>query len=128
MKSYLFTIVVLFFTSMSFAQQANSQKATLNKMDIDGYTIKIIHQHDGSFGYLIYKGKEHFVRQLSNPFTNSFRGLQKKEDAFTTARWIVKNIIAKPAVPTAENREYLKLKLSMPLPKTLAEQLHVNIK
>lgn len=128
MKCKLLLLAALCFALSSMAQQATTQKSTPGKKVVDGYTIKIVKQHDGSFGYLIYKGKERFVKQLSNPYTNSFKGLQKREDAFATARWLVKNLIAKPAIPSAENRQYLQLRLGMPLPVKLAEQLHVNTK
>ena len=128
MKGKLIALLFCFISIQTNAQQVKSSVDKKNKWDVNGYTVKTVKNPDGSYGYLIYKGTERYVKQLSNPYAKSLRGLNKKEDAYKTAAWVVKNIIDIKKAPTSKNIEMTKIKLSMRLPQKLADKLGIDTK
>lgn len=124
----LFPLLFLMVASPCFAQQAPDPQKGKIKREVNGYTIRIVHNDQNTYGYLIYKDKEHFVKQLRNPYTQSTVGLKSTEDAFKTAEWIVKNIIDLPGALSPSKREYTMLKLRQRLPEAIATRLKVDIK
>lgn len=128
MKGKLLLILLILFSVSSVAQKAGPPELKGNKRMVNGYTIKTLRNADGSYGYIIYKSADRYVKQLRNPYTGDFTGLRKKEDVFKTAEWIVKNIIDVPGALSPVNKEYTMLKLRQPLPAGIAARLGINIK
>jgi hypothetical protein len=75
-----------------FAQRDEAVNPQKDKLEFEGYTIRILPVFGNTYGYDILKGKELVVHQMYNPFTNSPMGLSKKEDVYKVAKWQIKKL------------------------------------
>ncbi len=120
-------LVLIVLSVQSIAQKAATPTSNEKKHLVNGYTIKVLRNPDATYGYVIYKGTDRYVKQFRNPYTGSIAGLRKKEDVFRTAEWIVKNIIDLPGALSPSKKEYTMLKLRERLPVAIATRLKVDI-
>lgn len=65
-----------------------------NKLEYLGYTIQLLPAQPasgsaGSYGFDILKDNKPVVHQFQNPMPFSPSGVQKKEDAYKIAQWII---------------------------------------
>ena len=65
-----------------------------DKQEYQGYTIRLmpampIPQSMGSYGFDILKDNKPVVHQFQNPLPFSPKGIQKKEDAYKIAQWMI---------------------------------------
>ena len=80
----------------AFAQKlgsVNSQKDTFNplsdKKQFKGYLIRLNLNNQGQFAFDILKPHSPIVVQIQNPLAFSYKGIQKREDAYKIAQWII---------------------------------------
>ena len=62
-----------------------------DKLEYNGYSIRLIPTIDGYYGYDITKGGKMIVHQFQNPLPGS--GLSNREDAFAVAEWMTEQYI-----------------------------------
>jgi len=66
-----------------------------DKQEYQGYTIRLMPampdpETMGSYGFDILKDNKPVVHQLQNPLPFSPKGIQKKEDAYIVAQWMIR--------------------------------------
>ena len=66
-----------------------------DKQDYQGYTIRLMPalptpQSIGSYGFDILKDDKPVVHQFQNPVPTSPKGIQKKDDAYKIAQWMIR--------------------------------------
>ena len=94
---------------------------------MDGYTIRVVRNSGGTYGYLIRKGPDVLVRQARNPFTGSEVGLKKREDAMKTATWLVKTVLKKEQMLPRTKRLPASFLSAMPIPRAVAKGLGIAV-
>ena len=67
-----------------------------DKQEYQGYTIRLMPAMPvpgsmGSYGFDILINNKPVVHQFQNPLPFSHNGIQKKEDAYKIAQWIIQN-------------------------------------
>lgn len=83
-KKQLLFLIVLFILSLLLSASAIAQNRQepinhqKDKMDYQGYTIRLMPADGGGYGFAIFKEKQPFVHQGYNPFTMSPWGLAKR--------------------------------------------------
>jgi hypothetical protein len=75
-----------------FAQRGEPVNPQKDKLEFQGYTIRVIPADFGTYGYDIFEGKTILVHQERNPFTLSPVGLRKKEDVYKVAKWQIQQL------------------------------------
>jgi len=103
MKKLCFVIFLQIAVITLFAQRHDLFKipktghiiTTKNMLEYEGYIINLIPAmpgsgHIASYGFDILKGNKQLVHQPHNPLPFSPRGVQKKEDAYKIAEWIIR--------------------------------------
>ena len=106
MKKICFLITLQIAVTTLFAQKHepfNLQKHALvdaakDTQKYQGYTIRLIPvmhrwQKTGSYGFDIIKENKAQVHQFPNPLPYLPGGVQKKEDAYKIAQWIIKEYL-----------------------------------
>ena len=78
--------------SVQRPEPVNSMK---DKQEYQGYTIRLINAmpmtgSTGSYGFDILKDNKPVVHQFQNPLPFSPKGVQKKDDAYKIAQWIIR--------------------------------------
>src|ERR1700686_3540142 len=66
-----------------------------DKQEYQGYTIRLVPAmpipgNMGSYGFDILKDNKPVVHQFQNPLPSSPKGIQKKDDAYKIAEWIIR--------------------------------------
>ena len=66
-----------------------------DKQEYQGYTIRLMNAMPmtgsmGSYGFDILKDNKPVVHQFQNPLPFSPKGVQKKDDAYKIAQWIIR--------------------------------------
>jgi hypothetical protein len=96
MKIVFLFIMLQLAAGAVFAQKlnaVNSQKDTFNpfldKREYKGYLIKLKISGQSQFGFDILKTHSPQIIQIQNPLAFSSKGVQKKEDAYKIAQWII---------------------------------------
>src|SRR3954452_25454888 len=100
MKKMTIAIGLLLFATATLAQRHEPINPQKDKLEFEGYTIRLMPAMGGTYGYYITKGKELVGHQGYNPFTNSPMGLCNKEDVYKLAKWQINQLKAAKS-PTA---------------------------
>ncbi len=66
-----------------------------DKQDYQGYAIRLlpalpVAESRGNYGFDILKDNKPVVHQLKNPMPFAPKGIQKKEDAYKIAQWMIR--------------------------------------
>lgn len=94
MKKFTFFIWAVCLSFSLAAQQYEPVKPASDKLDYQGYTIRLMPSRDGAYGYSILKGNAVVAHQLHNPFSMAPVGLRRKEDVYKVARWQIEQLQA----------------------------------
>jgi hypothetical protein len=97
MKKFLLLTIVLSAAISISAQTSDSLRSArpdhiniLNeKSEYLGYTIKLIPGTTGKYGFDISHVESAALHRFQNPLAFSQKGIQKKEDAYKIAQWII---------------------------------------
>ena len=68
-----------------------------DKLEYQGFTIRLVPSLDGYFGYQILKGRQ--VLKLQDQSSTPHEYLEKREDAFKAAKWMVDQYVATGHMP-----------------------------
>src|SRR5437763_1983584 len=124
MKTITITIGLLLFAMATLAQTHEPVNPQKDKLDFEGYTIRLMPAMGGTYGYYIVKGKELVVYQGYNPFTNSPMGLSNKEDVYKLAKWQISQL-QQGKSPVSSESPAVQGK-DIKLPPALAQQLQLQ--
>src|SRR4051794_22957953 len=94
MNTITIAIGLLLFAIATLAQTHEPVNPQKDKLDFEGYTIRLLPAMGGTYGYYIVKEKELVVHQGYNPFTLSPFGLSTKEDVYKIAKWQINQLKA----------------------------------
>jgi len=97
MKKNLLILVLQAATLSIYAQKIDSnsivRKAPVidlhNTRDYSGFTIKLISKNPACYSFDILTGKKTLAHHFQNPLPFSPKGVQKKEDAYKIAQWMI---------------------------------------
>ena len=123
MKKITIVIGLLLFAMATLAQihePVNSQK---DKVDFEGYTIRLLPAMGGTYGYYITKERELVIHQGYNPFTHSPMGLSNKEDVYKVAKWQINQLKAGKSPVSGDPAVQGK---DIKLPPALTQQLQLQ--
>jgi hypothetical protein len=133
----------LFFAPMQHSQAQNKKPVNpqKDKVEFNGYTIKLLPTIGGNYGYNVLKGTQLVIHQSYNPFTMSPAGLQKKEDAYKVAKWQITHLKSHNNLSARNNKPDFRNKASIQaansgnnaiinerLAKNVATELNINLK
>src|SRR3954452_21828888 len=121
MKKITIAISLLLFATITLAQRGEPVNPQTDKLDFEGYTIRLMPAMGGTYGYYITKEKQLVVHQGYNPFTLSPFGLSNKEDVYKVAKWQINQLKAGKS-PTSFGSTAIQ-KRDMKLPPALEQQL-----
>jgi hypothetical protein len=124
MKTITIAIGLLLFAMVTLAQTHEPVNPQKDKLDFEGYTIRLMPAMGGTYGYYIVKGKELVVHQGYNPFTNSPMGLSNKEDVYKVAKWQI-NQLQQGKSPTSLESPAMQGR-DIKLPPALEQQLRLQ--
>src|SRR3954452_15031054 len=124
MKNITIIISLLLFATVTLAQRYETINPQKDKLEFEGYTIRLMPAMGGTYGYYITKGKELVVHQGYNPFTLSPFGLSNKEDVYKVAKWQI-NQLQQGKSPTSLGSPAIQGR-DMKLPPALAQQLQLQ--
>src|SRR3954449_10687615 len=124
MKRITIILGLLLFRIATQAQNHEPVNPQKDKLDFEGYTIRLLPAMGGTYGYYIVKGKELVVHQGYNPFTLSPLGLSNKEDVYKVAKWQINQLKAGKS-PTSFGSTAIQ-KRDMKLPPALEQQLQLQ--
>src|SRR4051794_776290 len=124
MKKITIAVGLLLFAIATLAQRHEPVNPQKDKLDFEGYTIRLMPAMGGTYGYYITKGKELVVHQGYNPFTNSPMGLNNKEDVYKVAKWQINQIKAGKS-PTSLESPAMQGR-DIKLPPALEQQLQLQ--
>lgn len=144
MRKILFiTIFMLINTAYTYAQQHEPVDPQKDKIEFQGYTIKLNPGESGGYGYDIFLGNTLVVHQGKNPFTMAPVGLEKKQDVYKVAKWQIQelkkeNIDQLPGAPPQSQltpgKPDMQSPLSrrghqsnQPIPRKVAQELNIQI-
>ncbi|ADB39906.1 hypothetical protein [Spirosoma linguale] len=117
MKKISFLIYAVGLSFTLAAQQYEPVNPAKDKLDYQGYTIRLMPGRDGSYGYSILKGKAVVAHQMHNPVSMAPVGLRRKEDVYKVARWQIEQ------VQTGKSGADIFAK---PLPTRVAQELQIK--
>jgi hypothetical protein len=97
MKKILLILVLQAATLIIYAQKIDSnsivRKAAVidlhNSRDYSGFTIKLIPKNPSCYSFDIFTGTKTLAHHFQNPLPFSPKGVQKREDAYKIAQWII---------------------------------------
>ena len=97
MKYLLIVLILLVGRGFAYGQSADSlsarrmQAASLvkEKRSFDGYLVRLKPGTNGDIRFDILQNNHPVDHDFTNPVPFSHRGIQKKEDAFKIAQWII---------------------------------------
>jgi hypothetical protein len=124
MKKITTVIGLLLIAMTTLAQRQEPVNLQKDKLDFEGYTIRLMPAMGGNYGYYITKGKELVVHQGYNPFTSSPMGLNNKDDVYKVAKWQI-NQLQQGKSPTSLGSPAIQGK-DIKLPSALAQQLQLQ--
>ena len=124
MKKITIAIGLLLLAIATLAQRGAPVNPQKDKLDFEGYTIRLLPAMGGTYGYYIVKGKELVVHQGYNPFTLSPMGLSNKEDVYKLAKWQINQLKAGKS-PTSLESPAIQGK-DIKLPPALEQQLQLQ--
>jgi hypothetical protein len=124
MKTVTIIIGLLLIAMTTLAQTHEPVNPQKDKLEFEGYTIRLLPAMGGTYGYYITKGKELVVHQGYNPFTSSPMGLNNKEDVYKVAKWQINQLKAGKS-PTSLESPAIQGK-DIKLPPVLAQQLQLQ--
>jgi len=124
MKTITIAIGLLMFAMTTQAQTHESVNPQKDKLDFEGYIIRLLPAMGGTYGYYITKGKELVVHQGYNPFTSSPMGLSNKEDVYKVAKWQI-NQLQQGKSPTSSESPSIQGR-DIKLPPALEQQLQLQ--
>jgi hypothetical protein len=120
-----------------FAQTGDPVDPQKDKIEFEGYTIRLTPASGGTYGYDIFKGNTLVVHQSMNPFTMEPRGLRKKEDAYKVARWQVQQLnkennqppgfMPPGQTPRRPSAVSTRPRFNQPIPKKVAGELNIKL-
>src|SRR4051812_7117199 len=114
MKKITTVIGLLLIAMTTLAQRQEPVNLQKDKLDFEGYTIRLMPAMGGTYGYYITKGKELVVHQGYNPFTNSPMGLSNNEDVFKLAKWQISQLQAGKSPTSLESPAVQRKDLKLP--------------
>lgn len=139
MKNLYFSICIWLLSSCYVNAQINEPVNTKkDKVDYQGYSIRLLPAVGGTYGYNILKGKELIVHQAYNPFTMSPIGLRKKNDVYKVAKWQInqlkgQKLLQKKSTPDAGVMSHSPAFhvhstaiINQPIPKSVAAALRIS--
>jgi len=91
MKKLHLLLIAFMISGTLIAQKSDSTDFPKNKLEFEGYTIKLIPSEEG-YGFEISKKTITLMYQPLNPFNGSSKGLKKKEDVVKIAKWIINQV------------------------------------
>lgn len=118
MKKINLAASLLLLSMAAWAQRGEPVNHQKDQQIYQGYTISLLPAMSGTYGYKIVKGKELIAIQMRNPFTGAPDGLNRKEDAFKTAQWQIRQLVAGKT-----GKQGISLTQDMHLPAPLLQQL-----
>jgi Domain of unknown function (DUF4907) len=124
MKKISIVVGLLLFAMATLAQTQAPVNPRKDKLDFEGYTIRLLPAMGGTYGYDILKGKERIVHQGYNPFTSSPFGLSNKEDVYKLAKWQINQLKAGKS-PTSLESPAIQGR-DIKLPPALEQQLQLQ--
>src|SRR3954469_16625914 len=124
MKTITIAVGLLLFAMTTLAQKHEPVNPQKDKLDFEGYTIRLMPAMGGTYGYYITKGKELVVHQGYNPFTHSPMGLSNKEDVYKVAKWQINQLKAGKS-PTSLESPAIQGR-DMKLPPALEQKLQLQ--
>jgi hypothetical protein len=118
-----------------FAQTGDPVDPKNDKIEFEGYTIRLIPAMGGTYGYDILKGNSLVVHQSMNPFTMEPMGLRKKNDAYKVARWQVQQLkeqnpqgFSPPGhAPRRPSPATVQPRFNQSIPKKVAGELNIKL-
>ncbi|GAB3021531.1 hypothetical protein [Spirosoma pulveris] len=117
MKKIVFLIYAASLSFIGLAQQYEPVNPAKDKLDYQGYTIRLMPSREGSYGYSILKGKAVVAHQLHNPFSMAPVGLRRKEDVYKVAKWQIEQVQTGKSGPDI---------FAKPLPASVAQELQIK--
>jgi hypothetical protein len=124
MKTITIAIGLLLFAMTTLAQTHEPVNPQKDKLEFEGYTIRLMPAMGGTYGYYITKEKQLVVHQGYNPFTNSPMGLNNKEDVYKVAKWQINQLKAGKS-PTSTESPAMQGR-DIKLPPALEQQLRLQ--
>jgi hypothetical protein len=124
MKKITTVIGLLLFAMTTLAQRQEPVNPQKDKLNFEGYTIRLMPAMGGTYGYYILKGKELVVHQGYNPFTNSPIGLSNKEDVYKLAKWQISQLLQGKSPTSLESPSIQGRNIK--LPPALEQQLQLQ--
>ena len=124
MKKITIALGLLLFAMATLAQTHEPVNPQTDKLDFEGYTIRLMPAMGGTYGYYITKGKDLVIHQGYNPFTSSPMGLSSKEDVYKVAKWQINQIKAGKSPTSSENPAIQGRDIK--LPPALEQQLRLQ--
>jgi hypothetical protein len=144
MKKFLLITLFTFFRIVyAFAQQHEPVNPQKDRIEFQGYTIKLIIGESGGYGYDIFLGNELVVHQGRNPFTMAPIGLDNKQDVYKVAKWQVQELkkengeqlpgvppqgqiqAGKPDILPAPSKR--SPQFNQPIPRKVAQDLNIQL-
>jgi hypothetical protein len=142
-KILFITIGILINTAYTYAQQHEPVNPQKDKIEFQGYTIKLNPGEAGGYGYDIFLGNTLVVHQGKNPFTMAPIGLDKKQDVYKIAKWQVQELKkenseqipgappqgqVKPGKPDMQSPPSRRGPQSnQPIPRKVAQELNIQL-
>jgi hypothetical protein len=122
------------------AQHSRPVNPAKDKIEFQGYTVRLLPAMSGTFGYDILSGKALVLRQTCNPFTMAPVGLRQKADVYKIAKWQIVHM-DRPGRATLRSKAFDEVKmpglqvenkpkavfLNKPLGKELARELNIDL-
>ena len=118
LKHFMLFLFLLFASTLLFAQNTTSNNSSEDVISFQGYSISVLPSNENTYGFIIFRGTAPCMVQRKNPFTLSETGLQKKEDVYKAAKWIISH---------HDEQAIWERELSKPLSKEAAKELSITI-
>src|SRR5688500_11693946 len=95
MKRIYLLIMLQIVACTLFAQKNEPVNPMTDKQEYEGYTVRLMPAMAGQestviYGFYILKDNKPVVHQFQNPLPFSPKGIQKKEDAYKIAQWMIR--------------------------------------
>ena len=138
MKKIVLPAWLLLASSFYVNAQNRPVNPSKDKIEFQGFTVRLLPAAAGTYGYDILKDKALILHQTYNPFTMAPVGLRRKDDVYKIAKWQIAhmNSQSRPAIANNSNARMIQglqeqkskpVSINKPLGKDLAKQLNINI-
>jgi hypothetical protein len=111
MKKFYLLLLTQLLVSILFAQVTGPVNPQVEKLEYEGYTIRLFSLSAGSIGYDIFTNNKLILHQSFNPFTGGSIGLNSKEEAYRVAKWQIAQLKMDKASLQVTNKAHVPLKL-----------------